>query len=181
MIAEHFVQSAGCRNVSCMRLFFSLVKAKIMVDVIRPYVSLPFLPFLMPRNPFYARLVGDWAFNIFHIFKSGCWTKIAQSIVRTVSIYMVYFIFRPFPMSDGPCDPMGAKKNIVNTDNDVTRPIKAGNRFSGLAFPLFHTPTQRSCGRIINKKLIEPLDFWMFHDGNMATSCFLVNRDGSQV
>ena len=175
MATKNPMQSGRSFFVSFMGRFCCVKKTEIIISIIAPNVSLPAIASRMPRNTFKARFICNRFFNIFHVFKSVCNTQVFQPIVRWISVYMVNFTFRPFVMGHCPCGPVSAQKHIVHPNNNVSRTVKTCDNLSGSTLSSFYAPTQVSCVGVVRKKIFKAGDFWMFHNGNMATLEPVVN------
>ena len=173
------MQFLNGRIISTFGFFNCIEAAKIKFFSICSYVRSPFFCFFIKRNPLYSTFICNWLSCILHILASCCNPKIAKSIVRSISIDVIYLSARPFIRHDGPGNPVRSVKHVVYPNNNIAAAVPTCYYLSGVAFPSFNAPTQCSCDRIIGKKGFELLDVWFGHDGNMATSrlcvkeCFL--------
>lgn len=162
--------------VSLMGGFCRGEKTKIIISSIASDVGLPTVTYFMPRDAFKPRPIRNRFFNIFHVFRPTCNSQVAQSIIRWGSVNMINFSIWPFVVDNSPSNPVSAQKNIIYSNYNVSSPVKTRNNLPSSAFSSSLSPKQISRVRVVRKKLLKSRNFWMFHEGNMATLMPLVNR-----
>ena len=176
MSGKHPMKIVSYLFVFFMGIIHGIKQTKVMVNSVNFYVDLPFLRLFMPRYSFFARFICNRFFNIFHVLRMIGFPQVANSIIKTYSVYVIYFFFRPRIMGNCPSNSVRPQKNIIYTDYYVVTFVFACNNTTSRAFPPFNPPANIAGIWVVTKKLIDSFYGWVFHSSNMATFKALVKE-----
>jgi len=176
MVPKKTMKSIRSRFICFVRFFFCVIMPKVIIYSIRFYVCLPKIPLSMPRHAFKAAFISYWFNGIFHILPSRSLTQVYQSIVRPVSVNVIYFILRPRTSIHGPNNSMRPKQYIIYSNHKISSMIFAFNLCTNFYFPTVHRPRKLAAFWVIREKTVKAFDGYRVHVGNMVTCLEFVNR-----
>lgn len=151
------MQSTFSRNIFLMRLFRCIEQPYADRFVIDFYFSQPFAVFFSYAKKT-AFVAWSWFTRVLSVFYVGNRTQIIDSIIRSVSINMVYLLCGPLTISIEPRQSMRQIQRVVQSKDNVT--ILGGTtRFCAYTTPTarFSPRKQAGVGGVV-KKFFKP--FW---------------------
>ncbi len=108
------MQSVGRFSPSCRSLFYCLKAANTPHLAVHSNVGVPCLALLAPRNALYSRGIVDSDLGIPGILAFSTESKIIDSVVGWLSIFMVQVAWWLLSMVQPPCKPVGGVVQVAD-------------------------------------------------------------------
>ena len=143
-------------QIRFMRFFWGSKKPQPNRLVVNFDFSQPFFIFpsyaSKPASIGYAHFLG-----VLRVLSVGRFSKVFQTVIRSISVYMVNLLFRPFVVTVKPRQTMRVKQFIIQTDNNVTVSHFASGFIAKAAFASGHRPSKKARIWVVIDQLFKPV------------------------
>ena len=142
---------------------YILESSKIVSFAVCSYVGAPKVIFGVIRNTLQSTFVGRGFFGVMHVLLPRSTSQIFNSIIVANPVDVIKLAVRPFAVVNSPRHSMCSYKNIINSNNNITRPVKARDTLSSPTLTSIHTPIKMACVRRVRKQLAQSFNRYVSH------------------
>ena len=157
MFSKLAIDFAGSVAVCLCRTFCTIEKAKVKAFSSNRYVNLPFAGGTVPRDTLVPRLIINCLRAIKAVLLVRDFSKICQSIVGSIAVYVIYLAKRPLPIMHSPRNSMRRNYRLIDANFDI--PVANSSSFLSRPCPsccMF--PQKFAALLVVREPLVKKID-----------------------